>query len=55
MSGLDCKHSFNKMSYNQMKDFIGRLISRLAMDEGPLKILEMGAGTGGPPWCSRRT
>ncbi|KAI1454970.1 hypothetical protein F4805DRAFT_460210 [Annulohypoxylon moriforme] len=47
VSGLYCDHSINKMGYEQMKDFIGRLISRLPSNEGPLKILEMGAGTGG--------
>ena len=31
----------------QMGDFIKRLISGLPMHEGPIKILEMGAGTGG--------
>lgn len=47
VSALYCDHSFNVMSYNQMKDVISRLISRLPMSDGPLKILEMGAGTGG--------
>ena len=47
VAGLYCEHSFNKVSYNQMKDFIGGLVSRLDMSQGPLRILEMGAGTGG--------
>ncbi|XDG01217.1 hypothetical protein ABKA04_000832 [Annulohypoxylon sp. FPYF3050] len=47
VSGLYCDHPINKMGYEQMKDFIGRLVSRLPANEGPLKILEMGAGTGG--------
>lgn len=37
----------NKLAYKQMGDFIKRLVSKLPMDEDPLKILEMGAGTGG--------
>lgn len=37
----------NKLYYRQMQDFISRLISRLPSDGAPLKILEMGAGTGG--------
>ncbi|KAL8709501.1 MAG: hypothetical protein Q9220_005743 [cf. Caloplaca sp. 1 TL-2023] len=47
VSGLYCELSINKMAYNIMKDFIGRLITRLDFSQGPLKILEMGAGTGG--------
>lgn len=47
VGGLYCDHVFNKMNYSQMADFIENLISKLPMDEGPLKILEMGAGTGG--------
>ncbi|RAL09587.1 putative polyketide synthase [Aspergillus homomorphus CBS 101889] len=47
VSALYCDHSFNRMSYHQMKDFISRLIARLPAGQGPLKILEMGAGTGG--------
>lgn len=47
VSALYCDHSFNKMSYQQMRDFIGRLVSRLPNNHGPLRILEMGAGTGG--------
>ncbi|KAJ6013598.1 polyketide synthase [Penicillium herquei] len=47
VSALYCDHSFNNMSYHQMRDFIGRLVSRLPNDHGPLRILEMGAGTGG--------
>jgi acyl transferase domain-containing protein/nucleoside-diphosphate-sugar epimerase/acyl carrier protein len=37
----------NKLYYTQMQDFISRLASKLPRDEGCLKILEMGAGTGG--------
>lgn len=38
----------NKLYYKQMEDFLKRLTSKLPMHEGrPLKLLEMGAGTGG--------
>ena len=40
----------NIVGYMQMLDFINRLIEKVALagaDVGPLKILEMGAGTGG--------
>lgn len=47
VTALYCEHSFNKMSYEQIRDCIGRLIQRLPTHDGPLKILEMGAGTGG--------
>lgn len=47
VSALYCEHSFNKMSYDQMKDILRRLIARLPTEDGPLRILEMGAGTGG--------
>ncbi|RAL07612.1 ketoacyl-synt-domain-containing protein [Aspergillus homomorphus CBS 101889] len=38
---------FNRLHYKMMEDFLRRLIERLPAREGPLKILEMGAGTGG--------
>ncbi|RAH41341.1 ketoacyl-synt-domain-containing protein [Aspergillus brunneoviolaceus CBS 621.78] len=38
---------FNKLHYKMMDDFLRRLIERLPSSEGPLKIMEMGAGTGG--------
>ncbi len=47
VSGLYGDSLLNKLAYKQMEDFIKRLISKLPMNEGPLKILEMGAGTGG--------
>lgn len=47
VTGLYCEHPVNKMCYNLMKDFLNRLILRLPRGRGPLKILEMGAGTGG--------
>ncbi|KAJ4314706.1 hypothetical protein N0V94_006339, partial [Neodidymelliopsis sp. IMI 364377] len=39
----------NKMYYDQMGDFLRRLASSTSQhpEQGPLKILEMGAGTGG--------
>lgn len=37
----------NRLFYRQMEEFLSRLISKLEMDTKPLKILEMGAGTGG--------
>ena len=33
--------------FNQMENFLGRLVSKLGTTDGPLKILEMGSGTGG--------
>lgn len=47
VSGLYGDSLLNKLAYKQMEDFIKRLISKLPMHEGCLKILEMGAGTGG--------
>ena len=47
VGGLYCDHVFNKMNYTQMADFVESLISRLPMKDGPLRILELGAGTGG--------
>ncbi|KAL2802933.1 hypothetical protein BJX63DRAFT_437407 [Aspergillus granulosus] len=37
----------NRLFYRQMEDFLERLTPRLDMSKGPIKILEMGAGTGG--------
>ncbi|PYH87874.1 polyketide synthase [Aspergillus ellipticus CBS 707.79] len=39
--------SHNVTGYKQMLDFIQRLAHKLGSGSGPLKILEMGAGTGG--------
>ena len=47
VSGLYGDSLLNKLSYKQMEDFIKRLVAKLPMHEGPLKVLEMGAGTGG--------
>lgn len=37
----------NRPCYRQMEDFLSRLVSSLSSTNGPIKILEMGAGTGG--------
>ena len=47
VSGLYGDSLLNKLAYKQMEDFLKRLVSKLPMHKGPLKILEMGAGTGG--------
>ena len=47
VSGLYGDSLLNKLAYKQMEDFLKRLIPKLSMHSGPLKILEMGAGTGG--------
>jgi malonyl CoA-acyl carrier protein transacylase/nucleoside-diphosphate-sugar epimerase/acyl carrier protein len=49
VSGLYGDSHLNKLAYKQMCDFLNRLTSKLEKydHEGPLKILEMGAGTGG--------
>lgn len=47
VSGLYGDSLLNKLSYKQMEDFFSRLSSKLPPNHGPLKILEMGAGTGG--------
>lgn len=47
VSGLYGDSLLNKLAYKQMEDFLSRLVSKLPKKEGTLKILEMGAGTGG--------
>lgn len=47
VSGLYGDWPLNRLFYKMMEDFLTRLVSKLPMHEGPLKILEMGAGTGG--------
>ncbi|KAJ5641292.1 hypothetical protein N7490_005292 [Penicillium lividum] len=47
VSGLYGDTQLNKIFYKQMEDILTRLISRIPHSSGPLKILEMGAGTGG--------
>ncbi|KAI0124996.1 hypothetical protein BJ170DRAFT_673048 [Xylariales sp. AK1849] len=49
VQAMYCEHTFNCMNYLQMRDVISRLADRIK-DNQPgetLKILEMGAGTGG--------
>ncbi|KAI0134365.1 polyketide synthase [Xylariales sp. AK1849] len=47
VAGLYCDHVFNKLNYQQMADCVEDLVSKLPADQGPLRILELGAGTGG--------
>ncbi|OTB20766.1 hypothetical protein K445DRAFT_18037 [Daldinia sp. EC12] len=47
VSHMYAEWPINRIFYRQMEDFLARLCSKLDMREGPLKILEMGAGTGG--------
>ncbi|KAI1804327.1 hypothetical protein F4811DRAFT_552992 [Daldinia bambusicola] len=47
VSGLYADWPLNRMFYKQMEDFLARLCSKLDINGSPLKILEMGAGTGG--------
>lgn len=49
VSGLYGDYLLNKLYYEQMIDFLKRLVSKLSNTEprGVLRILEMGAGTGG--------
>lgn len=47
VSGLYGNWPLNRVFYKQMEYFLARLVSKLSVTDGPLKILEMGAGTGG--------
>ncbi|KAL2813938.1 hypothetical protein BDW59DRAFT_167334 [Aspergillus cavernicola] len=47
VSGLYGDSMLNALSYKMMEDFLKKLIAKLPTNQGPLKILEMGAGTGG--------
>jgi malonyl CoA-acyl carrier protein transacylase/acyl carrier protein/SAM-dependent methyltransferase len=47
VSGLYGDSLLNKIFYKLMEETMSRLVTRLPRDSGPLKILEMGAGTGG--------
>ncbi|KAI0842739.1 hypothetical protein F5Y06DRAFT_304448 [Hypoxylon sp. FL0890] len=49
VQALYCEHTFNRMNYGQMRDVIHRLVQRIRVRQPgeTLKILEMGAGTGG--------
>lgn len=46
-SGLYADSPLNKLSYMQMQDFVKRFVFKLPNLNGPLKVLELGAGTGG--------
>lgn len=47
VSGLYGESLLNKLSYKQMEKVVKGLVAGLPTGHGPLKILEMGAGTGG--------
>ncbi len=47
VSGLYGDWIMNKPCYTQMEDFLSRLVASLSPTDGPIKILEMGGGTGG--------
>lgn len=47
VSGLYGKSPINMVWLKLMEEFISRLVSRLPKTNGPIKIFEMGAGTGG--------
>ncbi|KAL3461921.1 hypothetical protein BJX64DRAFT_288875 [Aspergillus heterothallicus] len=47
VSGLYGDSMLNKLCYKMMEDFLRGLVAKLPKNQGPLKILEMGAGTGG--------
>nr|QNC49737.1 Hfaza1A [Hypoxylon fragiforme] len=49
VAGLYGDTQLNKLSYMQMNDFLGRIVAKLSEigQDGTLRILEMGAGTGG--------
>lgn len=47
VSGMYGQSPINVAWLKQMEDILKRLISKLPLHEGPIKILEMGAGTGG--------
>ncbi|KFZ17736.1 hypothetical protein V502_04427 [Pseudogymnoascus sp. VKM F-4520 (FW-2644)] len=47
VSGLYGDWPLNRLFYKQMEDFLTRLVTKLPMNDSPLRILEMGAGTGG--------
>lgn len=49
VQALYCEHTFNRMNYHQMRDVIRRLVERIRVRQRfeALKIMEIGAGTGG--------
>ena len=46
-SGMYSKSPINLAWINQMEEFLRSLLSTMSLEDGPIKILEMGAGTGG--------
>ena len=47
VSGLYGDSLLNKLSYKQREDILKRLVPKIPQNSGPLKVMEMGAGTGG--------
>ncbi|KAI1087105.1 hypothetical protein F5B19DRAFT_476760 [Rostrohypoxylon terebratum] len=49
VQAMYCEHTFNRMNYIQMREVIGHLADRIKNNQPgeTLKVLEMGAGTGG--------
>ncbi|KAF3390904.1 Iterative polyketide synthase afoE [Talaromyces pinophilus] len=47
VTGLYGDSLLNKLANVQMQDIVARVASKMPKDQGPLKILELGAGTGG--------
>ncbi|PYI32372.1 putative polyketide synthase [Aspergillus indologenus CBS 114.80] len=47
VSKMYAEWPLNRLFYRQMEEFISRLVSKVDMTQGAIKILEMGAGTGG--------
>lgn len=47
VEGLYCDLPYNRLAYEQMRDVISLLAAKNSESRGPLRILEMGAGTGG--------
>jgi acyl transferase domain-containing protein/nucleoside-diphosphate-sugar epimerase/acyl carrier protein/SAM-dependent methyltransferase len=47
VTGLYGDSLLNKLANVQMQDVVKRVVSKIPKDQGPLKILELGAGTGG--------
>ncbi|KAK3376218.1 hypothetical protein B0T24DRAFT_699496 [Lasiosphaeria ovina] len=47
VTGLYGDSLLNNLANAQMRDVLARLVAKLSSNSGPLKILELGAGTGG--------
>ncbi|KAH8879033.1 putative polyketide synthase [Thozetella sp. PMI_491] len=47
VAGLYGDSLLNKLANVQMQDIITRLVAKIPRDQGPLRVLELGAGTGG--------